>query len=302
MAGVSSAMSRRLFHKPAFTLIELLVVIAIIGSLIGLLLPAVNGVREAGRRIQCLNNLKQYGLALQEFHGDFGAFPVGNVAPRNPPFDYTGGWWAFHARLLPYLEAKDIFNLCNFTYQAPCWLWMKLQPQGMDPAVMILSQSKCPDDPLKDAIYPDPDFGSFGCTNYLGVMGTTEFANDGILLHGDPNCAISISQITDGTSHTLIMGERGISNLLYGWPYCGCGTDPRDDYGTGQGDNLMSTELGLSQGCDDGTHNYHFWSYHPNMAQFLWADGSACPITYDIDFATFQALSTRAGGEVVQMP
>ncbi len=60
------------------------------------------------------------------------------------------------------------------------------------------------------------------------------------------------------------MGERGISELLYGWPYCGYGD------GTGQGDNLMSTQLGLSQGTDDGNHDFHFWSYHPNLAQFIW--------------------------------
>ena len=94
------------------------------------------------------------------------------------------------------------------------------------------------------------------------------------------------------------MGERGLSDYLYGWPYCGCG----DGNGTGWGDNLMCTQLGLSQGFPDGNHDYHFWSYHPNMANFLWADGSEQPLTYDIDFNVFQALATRAGGEVVTAP
>jgi hypothetical protein len=85
------------------------------------------------------------------------------------------------------------------------------------------------------------------------------------------------------------MGERGISDDLYGWPYCGAGEPPLY---TGCGDNLMATNLGLSRGWPDGNHNYHFWSYHPNIAQFLWRwFGSAVD---RIDFQSAQALSTRA--------
>lgn len=287
-------MFRRRLHKPGFTLVELLVVIAIIGTLVGLMLPAVNSARESGLCVQCLNNLKQFGLALHAYHNDYGSFPIGNFAPN--PSTYIGGWWAFQARLLPYLESKDIYKLCNFSYQGDCFDWMAIQPPQNDPAVMIPSFSKCPDDSLRDAIYQDPVFGNYGCTNYLGVMGTSGTANDGILLHGGPNSAINFSQIADGASHTIIMGERGISETLYGWPYCGYGD------GTGQGDNLMSTQLGLYQGNDQGADDFHFWSYHTHLAQFLWADGSAGPITYDIDFATFKAISTRAKGELVVMP
>ena len=116
-------MSRRLLHKPGFTLVELLVVIAIIGMLIGMLLPAVNAAREAGRRMQCLNNLKQYGLALHAFHTT--STPSrSETSHRNPPYSYAGGWWAFQARLLPYLESKDIYDLCNFSYQGDCFDWI----------------------------------------------------------------------------------------------------------------------------------------------------------------------------------
>ena len=289
-------MFRRLLYKSGFTLVELLVVIAIIGTLVGLMVPAVNGAREAGRRVQCLNNLKQFGLALNAFHTDFNTFPVGNSAPANPPYSYSGGWWAFQARLMPYLDSKNIYNLCNFSYQGDCFDWIAIQPPGMNPCVMIPSTSKCSDDPLRDQVWIDPVFGSYGCSNYLGVMGTSSTANDGILLYGSPSNAISLSQITDGASHTLIMGERGISELLYGWPYCGYGDS------TGQGDNLMSTQLGLSQGYPDGNHDFHFWSYHPNLAQFIMADGSGQILTYDIDFSVFQALSTREGEEIVQVP
>ena len=120
-------------------------------------------------------------------------------------------------------------------------------------------------------------------------MGTSPTSGDGILLHGNHNSGISMQKITDGASHTLIMGERGISILYYGWPYCGYGNP---DNGTGEGDNLLSTEVGLSYGTDDGNHDYHFWSYHPNVAQFICVDGSGHVFSYDIDFPTFQGLST----------
>lgn len=280
-------MLRRLPHEPGFTLVELLVVISIIGMLVALLLPAVQAARESGRRMQCLNNLKQQGLALQEFHGDFGTFPVGNVA---------GTSWAWEARLLPYLEARYIYNLCNFAYVGGCSNWISTQPSGENLGMMTLSHDKCPDDQMSETVYHDSS-GDYLCGSYLGVMGTSSTASDGILLYGDYTCAVSLAQITDGASHTIIMGERGVSNELFGWPYCGQGVD-----GTGNGDNLLTTKYGLSPGYPDGNHDLHFWSYHSNLAQFLWADGSAQPLTYDIDLSVLQALSTRAGGETVEVP
>jgi hypothetical protein len=129
-------------------------------------------------------------------------------------------------------------------------------------------------------------------------MGTSNTAGDGVLLHGGYNMAIPSSKIGDGLSHTLIMGERGISDEKYGWPYCGAG----DGIGSGEGDNLMSTRLGLSYGSADGTHDYHFWSYHPNAVLFIMADGAGRTFNYEIDFRVFQALSTRDGRETVDLP
>ena len=287
---------QNLMARRAFTLVELLVVISIIGILIALLLPAIQAAREAARRTQCLNNLKQCGVALLAYHDDHGAFPVGNVAP-SPNGPGVGGWWGFQARILPYLESKNVYDLCNFTYNGPCWGWIGIQAaKNNSPATMVLDCCKCPDDPLRNALAHDPQFGNaYGCTNYLGVMGTTNTAGDGILLHGNYNNAISLAKVTDGASHTLIVGERGISDNLYGWPYCGVG----DEQETGCGDNLMATNLGLSAGAPDGTHDYHFWSYHPNLCQFLWADGSVKPLSYDLEYNVFQALATRAGGEKI---
>jgi hypothetical protein len=221
---------------------------------------------------------------------------VGN-AEGDPLRNFNGGWWGFQARLLPYLEAKDVYKLCNFTFKGTCFDWIAIQPAGKNPALKTLSHNKCPDDPLRERIYHDPIYGDYCCTNYLGVMGTSETANDGILFHGSPASAISLTKITDGASHTIIMGERGISDELWGWPYCGAGQDD-----TGNGDNLLTTQFGLAAGAADGTHDLHFWSYHPSMSQFIWADGSGRPLNYDIDFRVFRALSTRAGRESVKLP
>lgn len=295
---MSKCNSNRRFST-GFTLVEILVVIAIIGILIGLLLPAINAAREAGRRAQCLNNFKQFGTALHVFYNDAQAFPVGNQEPLNPPFNYTGGWWGFQARLLPYMESNNIYKLCDFTYKNPCWASFSGRQPGNNPNIMIPSFAKCPDDSLNNSVYAAPPFGNFGCSSYLGVMGSSPTANDGILLHGHPNCAIRLEQITDGASHTLIMGERGISELMLGWPYCGCGDLITL---TGNGDTILSTEDGLSPGTSDGDHDFHFWSYHPNSCQFLMADGSVQTLSYDIDLKLFKALSTRAGGEIIQLP
>jgi len=300
-------MSPRFPSKPGFTLVELLVVIAIIGMLIALLLPAVQSARESGRRTDCINNLKQHGVALAEYcttHGD--TYPIGNYAPDLMDPLLRGGWWGFQAQLLPFLESKYIYDLCDFTYAGDCFDYIakKSPNNGSNPAVMILGYYHCPADPRQNAVWSDPTIvppaGSFECGNYFGVMGTTEFANDGILLHVGPNGAVRINQVEDGLSHTIIMGERGISDNLYGWPYCGAG----DMNNTGWGDNLMATQYGLSAGNPDGSAetDYHFWSYHYNLAQFLWADGSAKPLTYDTDLKVLLALSTKAGGELVQAP
>ncbi len=181
--------------RAGFTLIELLVVIAIIGVLVGLLLPAVQAAREAARRTQCQNNLRQYGLALQAFHAANNTFPMGNVPNK---------WWAFHARLLPYMEAIEIYKMMNFNYSGTCFDWNGSQPLASQPCNRTLQVDMCPDDPTAGQIYVDPIYGRFCCTNYLGTMGTSPSANDGIMLYG---YAIKLSSVKDGASHTLIMGE-----------------------------------------------------------------------------------------------
>ncbi len=274
--------------RTGFTLVELLVVIAIIGMLTALLLPALRGARETVRQTQCKNNLRQYGLSLSVYHQQNGTFPMGNVPNR---------WWGFQARLLPYQDQEAVFDLIDFKYLPDCFQMgeSKKATPDRDPGNRVFPIDMCPDDRNAGKIWWGfPGYGRHGCTSYLGIMGTSSWANNGILLSGRK---VSLNDITDGESNTLMMGERGIpDNLLWGWPYCGYGDS------TGDGDNLCSTQTGLSMGLPDGNHTLHHWSYHPNLANFVYADTATRSITYDVDFALFQALSTRAGKEVVVAP
>ncbi len=271
------------YERRGFTLIELLVVIAIIAILIALLLPAVQQAREAARRSQCRNNLKQWGLALQNYHDQHRKFPIGNASMKN---------WGFQAMILPQLDQVPLHRMCNFNFPGTCFSYNATLAPDKQPAGRQLTVSNCSSDPLVGMMHTTSGSGNYSPGNYLGVMGLTATDGKGVL-YSDSNT--SMSSIKDGTSQTLMMGERGIPRDLYwGWLVCGSGVT-----GLGDGDSVLATTIGLSKGNDDGTHNQHFWSYHQGGAQFLMADGSVRFLNLNIDYRMFQALSTKAGGEVV---
>lgn len=266
-----------------FTLIELLVVIAIIAILVALLLPAVQQIRESARRVQCRNNLKQIGLALHNYHETHDRFPIGNVPGTN---------FAFQSMILPQLDQTAIYQRIDFR-AGSCFDWKATLPRSADPGAATVMVYYCPSDP-NSARQTETASGVYLPTDYLGVSGTTPVDFDGALFSGSRT---SFRDFTDGTSTTMMVGERGIPTTLdHGWPICAYGIN-----GNGETDNVLSTFAGLMAGRPDSFHNKHFWSYHPQSAQFLFADGSVKNIVYGIDDHLLKALSSRAEGDIATL-
>lgn len=289
--------------RRGFTLIELLVVIAVIAILIGLLLPAVQQAREAARRTQCKNNLKQLGLALHNYHDTHLVFPPGSLRG-------TGLAWGFVTHTLPYFEQTSVYNTIDFS-QTDCAVFLIAQQATgrSDAASVLLPILTCPSDPLGGTQLlsgpngPSPntyDTGKLYPSNYIGVAGSKESAawcpyagiadGDGMLY---TSSRVRIADITDGTSNTFLLGERGIEEGLdWGWPICG-GTEC---------EQYISAERGLTPADNPpNTPNIErrFWSWHVGGDHFLMSDGAVRFLSTSIDYRTFLSLSTRSGGEVI---
>ncbi len=291
-------------RRGAFTLIELLVVIAIIAILIGLLVPAVQKVREAAARIQCQNNLKQMGLALHNYHDTNTHFPAGYYSTG--VFTYTG----WQLQLLPFLEQDPLWNQ-SYTY-------LKANTYNTDsnnfPACGFLMKGFiCPSNlrPNKE-IYAGV---TYELTSYMACAGTTSnfpISGDGVLYC---NSAIRMTDILDGTSNTIAVGERPCTgDLYYGWGFAPYGN------GAGDGDTVLgandttlavilgdiSTNVGFRQPLGKPVNTSeidgaHYWSFHTGGANFLMCDGSVQYMSYAVGTPIFKALCTRNGGEVVSL-
>jgi prepilin-type N-terminal cleavage/methylation domain-containing protein len=306
-------------RRSAFTLIELLVVIAIIAILIGLLLPAVQKVREAAARTQCVNNLKQQGLALHGYHDANQALPNGN-SPFNigstyyynkAPFE---GSWSWMIQVAPYIEQDAVYKQAKAANIADPYSWSNPM------CSQILKMYICPSDSRGVQVYPGAPSGikDQALTCYLGNAGTTSTSFDGVLYL---NSKVRLTDITDGTSNTLLVGERPPnSNLEFGWWLTAYGYD-----GRGNADCVMTTndlaianyfisgyssapnlpcngtaaqKIGLQPGHPQvGCDAAHYWSFHTGGALFLMGDGSARFIRYSNN-SVLPGMSTRAGGEV----
>jgi prepilin-type N-terminal cleavage/methylation domain-containing protein/prepilin-type processing-associated H-X9-DG protein len=194
--------------RRAFTLIELLVVIAIIGVLIALLLPAVQAAREAARRAQCLNNLKQIGLALHNYHSAHDTFPVGGSRQmcdlaKDPP-SYEWNNWSAQTLLLPYLEQTPLYNATNFDcaplYDPEC----PLSNTNITSFNTRVASFLCPSDGEAGRVRINSYHGSFGSTTYTWTESNGLFA----LLS-----SYKMSEITDGTSNTVAFSEAIVGSV-----------------------------------------------------------------------------------------
>ena len=287
--------------RRAFTLIELVVCLAVVGLLAGLTAAGVQRARATADRARCQNQLRQISLALHQYHQAHRALPPGTSGPHSDtPFA------AWPARVLPFLEREAVWHETVAAFKAekdflkPPHKWLS---EPMPPFA-------CASDHRTREAFTVPSGARRGLTSYLGVEGVNAFRRDGVLYLGSET---RLSDITDGASNTLMVGERPPSaNGVLGWWYAGWGMEQ-----TGSGDAVLGARaknLGnYAAGCDTGPYHFRrgaledpcsafsFWSLHAGGANFALADGSVRFLRYDAD-PLLPALATRAGGEAETLP
>lgn len=315
-----------LVKKRGFTLIELLVVIAIIAILIALLLPAVQQAREAARRSQCVNNLKQIGLALHNYHDTHGTLPPGWIgvdpATRIPNAENGHSGFAWGAMILPMLDQGPLYNRINFSRSC-------LDTTGNNNQALLatpLAAFRCPSDsgPQTWVIGSEDgsgDLATLANANYVGSFGSgvpgTDDGYGGLLswedyIEANPNRQVQgtgmfwhnsnlrFRDVTDGLSNTVCVGEHK-TNLR---------PDPAhpdeqwfSTWGAviPEGEEAVARVLGLADHPPNhpDTHLDDFSSSHTGGAHFMFGDGRVRFLTENVDLNLFKAISTRSGGEVV---
>ena len=288
-------------RSSAFTLIELLVVIAIIAILIALLLPAVQQAREAARRTQCRNNLRQIGLAMHNYHDSAKMFPPGwvgvDLTNGLPDVEgFTGMGWA--TMLLPNLDQTPVYNQVNFNL-------MVVDPAHAFVRTRSLAVFKCPSDAgARDRWTIDYEDGSgplveLAQANYVASFGTdeieqcelippgTQCQSNGTYFH---NSNIRTADIRDGTSNTIVAGERSSRLGMSTWMGVAVEGEEAITRILGSADHPPNSP---SQHFDD------FSSFHTGGAHFLLGDGSVRFVSENIFDGTYRALHTRANNEML---
>ena len=332
-------------RRHGFTLIELLVVIAIIAVLIGLLLPAVQKVREAANRMSCTNNLKQLGLAAHNYHDSFLRFPPGTNLPdalklpkATPPSQtpkpiVPGQSFSLFSALLPYIEQANVARALNhvgkLSLPSNITVSGKTVP-GNDsqylnclgentPGATVIKTFLCPSDTAPSQIQykSGTNLYYFGANTYGGNAGIVSFYFDAMSQDGIfyINSSVRVADIQDGTSNTLLFGERNRIDPTYevlsgtklenrsGWAWAN--QYPGFDYLFGATGTRPINWLIPPEITTDPLFVYQddrlvvFGSQHSGGANFCFADGSVKFLTNSLPVPIVQALCTRSGAEVV---
>lgn len=309
-------MNRR-YASRAFTLVELLVVIAIIGVLVALLLPAVQAAREAARRTQCSNNLKQLGIAIHNYHDTHNYLPISismwSEGTRPTPIRNGKGWIV---SILPQMEQAPLYARFEPYFNGDFGGGGGLNTNDLtcrDNMKTVLKTLLCPSDPDNK-----PAEGQWQCsflatrTNYKGVMGDHRMGNmssvhpsptpdrhntneaNGIFYRNNYQDGLRLASITDGTSNTVMVGEDVPSQNFHSaafysnGDYCSCHGPPNffvKPPTVGSWWNVMT-----------------FRSMHPGIVQFVAADGAVKTIQQNISYDLYRYICTKGEGETAQIP
>lgn len=285
------------------TLLECLVVIAIIAVIVSLVVSSVMSARSAATRLSCQNRLRQLTLASQQFHQSQGQFPSGTEGNAADDFHPHLSW---HVRLTPYLGLGTIWTDVQAAFRSDRFFLN-------DPPHRHRSEARpefsCPADSRTNQPAIGRNTGRrHGLTSFLGVNGTEAGSDDGMLYYDSKS---RITEVTDGTSQTLLLGERppaGIG-LRFGWWYAGWGTDRRGNADSHLGVRTRRMGSG-AEGCSgppfpfrqrsqsDPCSAFQFHSVHSGGANFGFVDGSVRFLAYSAD-SLLPALATKKGGETI---
>ena len=295
--GASPCMRTWPVPRTAFTLMEMLVVIAIIGTLVGLLLPANQTAREAGRTDDCRNNLKQVGVAMHNYEATHKHLPPGYRFELGPEGNGLGFSWG--ALLLPFMEETAVSK--QFRFDLPLY-----DPANPVPRERHLPVFLCPTDPISPHGFVEMgderyamacDVGNFGPPD----LDDTQDKWDGVF---SSNSRSRLKEITDGLSKTFMLGERqngpfrhaGVHGHHFEYETAWAGAirdvdDPSDDHG-----HMALFQAGHTPN-EATSDDRDVSSAHQGFAQFLMCDGSVRAVAESIDIIAYLAFSTRAGGE-----
>ena len=294
--------------RRGFSLIELLVVVAIAGVASATLLPAVVTAREASRRVQCLNNLRQVGLALHGYHDAAGSLPMGYVAAANPDPCETAPGWGWAALILRSLDQAPLYDSANFDAPVDA-------PGNLTTRVAGVGVYVCPSDRdsgrytlLKSTGAAIADFrtNSYAACYGAGLeIDEAPERGNGLFRR---NLVVGFAGITDGLSTTIAVGERGACLVQTPWagvPNGGVSvlsaTSKVGEYGSvGRGAELVVAHADKTTLNGHGTGPDDFYSPHAGGSEFLFADGSARFVKQTIRLHVYRALCTRDLGELVE--